>query len=113
MQPTATTPPSPAGTSGGAETILEVSHLTKQFVSPAGTARTVLDDISFGLKKGEIVALLGQSGAGKSTLLRCVAGLITPTSGTVTQRGVPVSGPNPGVAMVFQSFALLPWLTVL
>jgi NitT/TauT family transport system ATP-binding protein len=113
MQPTTTTPPTGPGVGGGTETILEVSHLTKQFKSPDGTPRTVLDDISFSLKKGEIVVLLGQSGAGKSTLLRCVAGLITPTSGTVTQNGAPVTGPNPGVALVFQSFALLPWLTVL
>jgi NitT/TauT family transport system ATP-binding protein len=113
MQPTATTQATGPDAGRGAETILEVSGLTKQFTSPDGTPRTVLDDISFDLKTGEIVVLLGQSGAGKSTLLRCVAGLITPTAGTVTQRGVPVTGPNPGVAMVFQSFALLPWLTVL
>jgi len=58
------------------------------------------------------VALLGKSGSGKSTLLRCVAGLIAPSSGTVSYRGTPLNGANPGVAMVFQSFALLPWLTV-
>jgi len=113
MQPTTTTQPAGSGDSSGTETILGVSRLTKQFTSPDGTPRTVLDDISFDVKQGEIVVLLGQSGAGKSTLLRCVAGLITPTSGTVTHRGAPVTGPNPGVAMVFQSFALLPWLTVL
>jgi NitT/TauT family transport system ATP-binding protein len=113
MRPVATTPPTEPGGSSGAETILEISHVTKQFTSPDGTPRTVLDNISFSLKKGEIVVLLGQSGAGKSTLLRCVAGLIAPTSGTVTHRGVSVTGPNPGVAMVFQTFALLPWLTVL
>jgi NitT/TauT family transport system ATP-binding protein len=62
--------------------------------------------------KGEIVALLGKSGSGKSTLLRCVAGLIAPSSGMVSYRGTPLTGANPGVAMVFQTFALLPWLTV-
>jgi NitT/TauT family transport system ATP-binding protein len=58
------------------------------------------------------VALLGKSGSGKSTLLRCIAGLISPSSGTVDYRGTPLTGANPGVSMVFQSFALLPWLTV-
>ena len=58
------------------------------------------------------MALLGRSGSGKSTLLRCIAGLISPTSGQVKYRGVVLNGANPGVAMVFQSFALLPWLTV-
>jgi NitT/TauT family transport system ATP-binding protein len=65
------------------------------------------------VRAGEIVALLGKSGSGKSTLLRCIAGLMAPSSGAVTYRGRPVAGPNPGTAMVFQTFALLPWLTVL
>jgi NitT/TauT family transport system ATP-binding protein len=72
----------------------------------------VLDDISFDLREAEILALLGRSGSGKSTLLRCIAGLIAPSSGEVRYRDVPLRGANPGVAMVFQSFALLPWLTV-
>ncbi len=72
----------------------------------------MLDRISMQLREGEIVALLGRSGSGKSTLLRCIAGLIAPTSGTVRYRGVPLNGANPGVSMVFQTFALLPWLTV-
>jgi len=72
----------------------------------------VLDDISITLKEGEIIALLGRSGSGKSTLLRCIAGLIAPTSGEIRYRGQLLEGANPGVAMVFQSFALLPWLTV-
>ena len=93
-------------------TIIEVSHVTKTFVSPDGSPLPVLDDISLDLREGEIVALLGRSGSGKSTLLRCIAGLIAPTSGEVSYRGQPLNGANPGVAMVFQSFALLPWLTV-
>src|SRR5580698_11092976 len=93
-------------------TIIEVSHVTKTFVSPDGSPLPVLEDINLQLREGEIVALLGKSGSGKSTLLRCIAGLIAPTEGTVSYRGVPVNGANPGVAMVFQSFALLPWLTV-
>jgi len=59
-----------------------------------------------------MVALLGRSGSGKSTLLRIVAGLLTPTAGEVRWRDLPVHGPAEGVAMVFQSFALFPWLTV-
>jgi NitT/TauT family transport system ATP-binding protein len=93
-------------------TIIEVSHVTKTFVSPDGSPLPVLDDISLDLREGEIVALLGRSGSGKSTLLRCIAGLIAPTSGAIRYRGRTLNGANPGVAMVFQSFALLPWLSV-
>ena len=92
--------------------IIEVSHVTKTFESPDGTPLPVLEDISLDLREGEIVALLGRSGSGKSTLLRCIAGLISPTSGEVFYRGQLLNGANPGVSMVFQSFALLPWLTV-
>jgi NitT/TauT family transport system ATP-binding protein len=73
----------------------------------------VLDNISLTLKEGEIVGLLGRSGCGKSSLLRIVSGLARPTGGDVSYRGEPVTGPVDGVAMVFQSFALFPWLTVL
>ena len=62
--------------------------------------------------EGEIVALLGKSGSGKSTLLRIMAGLLPADGGRVTYRGRAISGPVDGVAMVFQSFALFPWLTV-
>jgi len=93
-------------------TILAADHITKSFTTPDGSPLPVLDDISFELHVGEIVALLGKSGSGKSTLLRCLAGLIAPTGGTALYKGAPVLAANPGVAMVFQSFALLPWLTV-
>jgi NitT/TauT family transport system ATP-binding protein len=73
----------------------------------------VLDDVYLTLNDNEIVALLGRSGCGKSTLMRIIAGLMPPTSGTVTIRGEQVAGPASQVAMVFQSFALFPWLTVL
>jgi NitT/TauT family transport system ATP-binding protein len=73
----------------------------------------VLNDVDLTLREGEIVGLLGRSGSGKSTLLRIVAGLIQPTSGKVTYCGGPVAGPCAGIAMVFQTFALFPWLTVL
>jgi NitT/TauT family transport system ATP-binding protein len=92
--------------------IIAVSEVTKTFTSPDGSPLAVLDHISLDLHEGEIVALLGRSGSGKSTLLRCIAGLIAPTSGQVFYRGTALVGANPGVAMVFQSFALLPWLTV-
>jgi len=97
---------------GPGPVIIEADNVTKTFTTPDGRALPVLDDVSLTLREGEIVALLGKSGSGKSTLLRCVAGLIAPSSGTVTYRGTPLNGANPGVAMVFQSFALLPWLTV-
>ena len=92
--------------------IITADAVTKAFTTPDGGALPVLDDISFTLAEGEIVALLGKSGSGKSTLLRCVAGLIAPSSGSVSYRGAPLTGANPGVSMVFQTFALLPWLTV-
>jgi NitT/TauT family transport system ATP-binding protein len=99
-------------TTGTRTTIVEASGVTKTFTTPDGRALPVLEDIGLHLAEGEIVALLGKSGSGKSTLLRCLAGLISPSSGTVAYRGTPLRAANPGVAMVFQSFALLPWLTV-
>jgi NitT/TauT family transport system ATP-binding protein len=92
--------------------IVEVEALHKNFTTPEGKPFPVLDGINLILREGEILALLGKSGSGKSTLLRCIAGLIAPTDGVVRYRGTPLNGANPGVAMVFQSFALLPWLTV-
>lgn len=73
----------------------------------------VLDNVALTLRANEIVGLLGRSGSGKSTLLRSIAGLIHPTAGSITFEGMPVSGTPDGIAMVFQSFALFPWLTVL
>lgn len=96
-----------------AETIIHIEHLNKSFKKAAGKELLVLEDVNFQLKEGEIVALLGKSGSGKSTLLRIIAGLVAPSKGAVSYRGQSVSGPVPGIAMVFQSFALMPWLTVL
>ncbi len=95
------------------ETIIAIEHLRKAFKKAATQDLLVLDDVNFNLQEGEIVALLGKSGSGKSTLLRIIAGLVSPTDGIVTYRGNPVTSPVSGIAMVFQSFALMPWLTVL
>jgi len=92
--------------------IMRVEHVRRGFNKSQGEL-LVLDDANLVLKEGEIVGLLGRSGSGKSTLLRIIAGLINPTGGTVTYKGQPLNGPAEGVAMVFQTFALFPWLTVL
>ncbi len=93
--------------------IIETQGLYKSFSRDEQQELVVLENIDFALQEGEIVALLGKSGSGKSTMLRLLAGLIQPTKGSIQYRGKPVTGPIPGVAMVFQSFALMPWLTVL
>ncbi len=94
--------------------LIAVEDVSKAFPLPEGKGDfTVLDKIDVRVDEGEVVALLGRSGSGKSTLLRIMAGLIPASSGTVTSSGRRVDGPNPDVGMVFQSFALLPWLTVI
>jgi len=93
--------------------LLEVQEVCKSFRKPDGDQLVVLDKVKMTLRPGEIVGLLGRSGSGKSTLLRQIAGLDEPSSGVVNYLGHPVSGPASGIAMVFQSFALFPWLTVL
>jgi NitT/TauT family transport system ATP-binding protein len=92
--------------------LIEVTDCRQAYHKDANADLVVLDNVNLTLREGEIVALLGRSGSGKSTLLRIVSGLLKPTAGTVTWRGIPVDGPTDGVAMVFQSFALFPWLTV-
>lgn len=93
-------------------TLMELNGIAKSFRSADGGPRLILDDVNFSLAKGEIVALLGKSGSGKSTLLRIMAGLIPADTGKAIYRGKDIRGPATGVAMVFQSFALFPWLTV-
>jgi NitT/TauT family transport system ATP-binding protein len=78
----------------------------------AARSRFAIKDISLSIQSGEVVAILGPSGSGKSTLLRALIGLLTPTSGTILAHGLPLKDIHPGVGLVFQSFALYPWLTV-
>jgi len=93
--------------------LIAVQKIKKVFRKDPSQELLVLDDINFAVHEGEIVALLGRSGSGKSTLLRIIAGLIKPSEGQIFYRGEPIFGPVPGITMVFQHFALMPWLTVL
>lgn len=93
--------------------IIDVSQVRKSFTKPGARELLVLDHVNFSVHSGEIVALLGKSGSGKSTLLRIIAGLVPPNDGQVLYHGQPITQPMPGLTMVFQHFALLPWLTVL
>ena len=92
--------------------IAAVSHVGKVYRDEGGHDHVVLKDVDFAVRKGETVAVLGPSGSGKSTLLRILIGLIPPSSGSVSQHGKPLTGIHPGAAVVFQNFALFPWLTV-
>src|SRR5215831_10627468 len=93
--------------------LLDVRAIRQSFRNPSGGELSVLEDVNLSLREGEIVGLLGRSGSGKSTLLRLIAGLNRPTGGDIAYHGHPLAGPAQGIAMVFQSFALFPWLTVL
>ena len=93
--------------------LLEIRKVRKAFPRPDGGELLVLHDIDLTLREGEVVGLLGRSGSGKSTLLRLIAGLSRPAGGSINYLGQVVHAPPPGVAMVFQGFALFPWLTVL
>ena len=93
--------------------LLDVHELSQSFPRADGGEHLVLDGVELSLAQGQVVGLLGRTGSGKSTLLRLIAGLAQPSGGTVTYLGERVTGPAPGIAMVFQSFALFPWLTVL
>lgn len=97
----------------GASPLIEVINVKKSYKTGDRQELLVLEDVNFSMNEGEIVAILGKSGSGKSTLLRILAGLVHPTSGSVVYRGKSVHGPARGISMVFQNFALLPWLTVL
>src|SRR3989475_10656905 len=93
-------------------TLCEARYISHDFTLPNGKPLRALEDISLTVGADEVVALLGPSGCGKSTILRILAGLIRPSHGDVLYHGQPLQGLNPGVAIVFQSFALYPWMTV-
>ncbi|MCE9650487.1 MAG: nitrate ABC transporter ATP-binding protein [Parvibaculum sp.] len=91
--------------------ILTVKSLTKSYGTGAASTR-VLEDINLDVKDGEFIAIVGFSGSGKTTLISALAGLIEPDAGEIVFRGKPVKGPGPERGVVFQSYSLMPWLTV-
>lgn len=93
--------------------VLEAQGVSHDFALPNGKKFRAVEDISFALNSSEVIALLGPSGCGKSTILRILAGLIVPSKGKVLYHGSPLHGLTPASAIVFQSFALYPWMTVL
>jgi NitT/TauT family transport system ATP-binding protein len=95
------------------EAIIEAVAVEKSYPQPDGTRVQVVGSTSLAVESGKIIALLGPSGCGKSTLLRMLTGLSEPSSGELLWHGKPLDGHTPNVAIVFQSFALFPWLTVL
>jgi NitT/TauT family transport system ATP-binding protein len=117
-----TQPPKPVGASydlrptsaaAAPSAIIEARAIEKTFTHPDGHEVQVIAPTDLSIEPGMIVALLGPSGSGKSTLLRMLTGLTAPTRGEVSWHGKPLAGTSPNVAIVFQSFALYPWLTVL
>ncbi|WP_333823470.1 ABC transporter ATP-binding protein [Pinisolibacter sp.] len=91
--------------------ILELKNVSKSYVSGSDVTH-VLSDVNLKIREGEFVAILGFSGSGKTTLISTIAGLVTPDAGEVTMKGVPVTAPGPERGMVFQSYSLMPWLSV-
>jgi NitT/TauT family transport system ATP-binding protein len=92
--------------------VLETRNLKKSFPMSGGKEIVVLEDINIKVMEGEFVSILGPSGAGKSTLLRIMAGLAMPSAGDIFYNGMPLKSAKPKIGMVFQSFALFPWLSV-
>jgi NitT/TauT family transport system ATP-binding protein len=95
------------------DALLDIHGLRQTFPKADGGELLVLEGVELKVVQGQIVGLLGRTGSGKSTLLRLIAGLALPSDGSITYMGHPVNAPAPGIAMVFQGFALFPWLTVL
>jgi NitT/TauT family transport system ATP-binding protein len=108
-----TAEPGRAGANRAPEVLLEIRDLRQTYAKGTSGDLLVLDGVNLTLRAGEIVGLLGRSGSGKSSLLRIIAGLVRPVAGEVRWRGRALKGPCEDIAMVFQSFALFPWLTVL
>ncbi|MBL0927634.1 MAG: ATP-binding cassette domain-containing protein [Phycisphaerales bacterium] len=104
-------PPAPTAENAPGPPLVEVRDVTQQYGTD-GKLFTALKDIGLTIREGELVALVGPSGCGKSTLLRIITGLQKATSGGVLYRGVEMRGVNPHATIVFQTFALFPWLTV-
>ncbi|CAN5127772.1 nitrate/sulfonate/bicarbonate ABC transporter ATP-binding protein [soil metagenome] len=94
------------------EPLLDIAGVRQAFRGGGASDLLVLDGVDLKVDADEIVGLLGRSGSGKSPLLRIISGLVRPTGGEVKWRGRPITGPSGSVSMVFQSFALFPWLTV-
>jgi NitT/TauT family transport system ATP-binding protein len=112
--PSSTAAPGPILPEAGPERtpLIELLNVSKSFSTGNQSPVTILDQVNLQVGEGEMLALLGQSGSGKSTILRLMAGLAEPTSGQVHCHGHVLSGVNRMLSIVFQSFALYPWLTV-
>jgi NitT/TauT family transport system ATP-binding protein len=93
--------------------VIEARQIEKSYGRPGGGQTQIIAPTSLSIEPGLIIAMLGPSGSGKSTLLRMLSGLAPPSEGEVLWHGVPLRDSNPNVAIVFQSFALFPWLTVI
>jgi NitT/TauT family transport system ATP-binding protein len=104
--------PAKANGDGAHPVLCEARDVWHEVTLPNGAPLRVLEDVTLAIRAREVVALLGPSGCGKSTILRILAGLLRPTRGQALYHGEPLQGLNPGVALVFQSFALYPWMTV-
>lgn len=91
---------------------LKLKNLEKKFTIGKRSVE-VIDDVSFSIRRREAISIVGPSGCGKTTLIRMIAGLENPTKGRITHRGKPIKGTTEQITMIFESFALLPWKTVL
>ncbi len=102
----------PLSTATTTEDFLVVDNVSKVYPLPKGDTYTVLEGVNLTVKEGEFICLIGHSGCGKTTLLNMVSGFATPTTGQVRLHGKPIVKPGPDRMVVFQGYALLPWLTV-